>query len=742
MKTSLRIVACLTIIFGLWACERPESPNFQVNHAIEAPLTVNQTYEFLGGSEALIDSTSEDFADLFSTNSNGLVQLSKEQEFDFGDLNDAIPEVNVPATTVNPQVGEIGLTNFNSGSGNVGSAGFQSVTGFSSPSQGQQIPGGATPGTVNIDFSTDYFQSATIKEDGDLQLSLTNNLGFNIDELEITLNSGSTTVGSTTIGTDGDPNDNFDHNTTETSTITIPASTQLSDLNVDISANWDTQNMQEEGDNLVVNDVTGQNLMASQVSAAIESQSFNTNGSSSVNNNNFEFRESDDRIVLSNSTQNVNELTLDIDNQIGIGIQSLNITFPEIEDSQGNAFTINMTDISANESQSKTYDISQHSITSETVTYSVSAQTENTQQNDNVVTIAEDDELVANVSLQGLDIGRANGYIVPKEVLLNTDVTNDGRENLDVFNDQEAEITNVDGISEISDRISDITFENPTFLTKYLTNLGVNTTIYAAIVGTDSKGNTIYLTGKDGSKYDVSANEIPLGLEANGVQLTEDQVIKFTIEQAGNPSPNQGEEGQNEFNSSNTNASEFFSNLPTAIRFAGIAHVNDDQSSGEIVNPVIFDPTLNFDLPFNFSANNASFKDTMDADLGDLPGSDSDQQLSEATFTINYENGLPLDLDLSVYMLDENGNEVTHKAGIEISAASTNNDGFVEEGSVNENKMEITFTEEELQNLNQTRSLVLDVGLNTPQQNAVKIRASDTIKFYMDMKVQITSTVN
>lgn len=742
MKTSLRIVACLTIIFGLWACERPESPNFQVNHAIEAPLTVNKTYEFLGGSEALIDSTSEDFADLFSTNSNGLVQLSKEQEFDFGDLNDAIPEVNVPATTVNPHVGEISLTNFNSGSGNVGSASFQDVTGFSPPAEGTNVPAGSTPGTHNISFNTDFFQSAVIKEDGSLELTMTNNLGLNLDQLTITLNSDNETVGNATVN-------NFDDIDGQTNvriaTIDIPsgvsATNPLENLNADISVSWSSQ-QKKDGDEFLVNSIAGQNLVASQVSAAIESQSFNTNGSTTVNNNNFEFRQSDDEIVLSDSTQNVNQLTLDITNNIGIGIQSLNITFPEIEDSQGNAFTINMTDISANESQSKTYDISQHSITSETVTYSVSAQTENTQQNDNVVTIAEDDELVANVSLQGLDIGRANGYIVPKEVLLNTDVTNDGRENLDVFNDQEAEITNVDGISEISDRISDITFENPTFLTKYLTNLGVNTTIYAAIVGTDSKGNTIYLTGKDGSKYDASANEIPLGLEANGVQLTENQVIKFTIEQAGNPSPNQGEEGQNEFNSSNTNASEFFSNLPTAIRFAGIARVNDDQSSGEIVNPVIFDPTLNFDLPFNFSANNASFKDTMDADLGDLPGSDSDQQLSEATFTINYENGLPLDLDLSVYMLDENGNEVTHKAGIEISAASTNSDGFVEEGSVNENKTEITFTEEELQNLNQTRSLVLDVGLNTPQQNAVKIRASDTIKFYMDMKVQITSTVN
>lgn len=746
MKNTLRIFACLGIIIGLWACERPKSPDFDLNHDIEAPLTVNKTYKFLGGEDALIDSTSEDFADLFSAANDGLVTLSKEQEFDFGDLRDAIPEIDVPPTTVNPAVGEIELQEFAS-SGNVGSVGAGDfVTGGSNLQDGDHLDPGSANGIQINNFNPDYFQSATVAENGSINIELTNNLGFNADnDLTVRLKSNGSVIGSDNISP-------LNHSNTTTATFDVSAGDQLSNLGVEIDVGWSDQTMQADAGSLVITSVYGEDdsnpsdgLFLSQVTAKVASQSFDANGSTNVNNSNFEFRESNDVIVLSDSTQNVNKLTLDITNNISIGIQNVDITFPEIEDPQGNPFTINMTSIQGNGSKSQTYDISEHAITSETVTYTVSARTENTQDNANPSTINSSDDIIANVNLQSLNIRRINGYIVPREVLLNEDVTNDGRENLDVFNDDEAEITNVDGISDLSDRISDITFENPVLKTKYFTNLGVNTIIYAVIVGIDSNGNRVYLKGEDNnndgiSEYDVTSSEIPDGLEVNGQPATTEQVVKFSLETVNNPS--QGDDGENVFNSSNTNSSEFFSNLPTSIRFAGIAVVNEEQTQGALVNPVEFEPTLNFDLPFNFSANNASFKDTLDADLSDLPGDEEDQKISKADFTINYENGLPLDLDLTFIMIDENGNEITRKGGIEIGAATTNNDGEVAQGGTNKNKVPISFTEAELENLNDTRSLILDIGINTPQQNAVKIKASDTIKFYMEMKVQITSTVN
>ncbi|MDZ7681132.1 MAG: hypothetical protein U5J63_05300 [Fodinibius sp.] len=73
---------------------KPKSPDFKLNHELEVPLTVQKTYPFLGQSDALIDTTSEDYADLFSPDADGLVRITKEQDFNFGDLNDAIPEVD------------------------------------------------------------------------------------------------------------------------------------------------------------------------------------------------------------------------------------------------------------------------------------------------------------------------------------------------------------------------------------------------------------------------------------------------------------------------------------------------------------------------------------------------------------------------------------------------------------------------------------------------------------------------
>ncbi|MDZ7694137.1 MAG: hypothetical protein U5K69_23955 [Balneolaceae bacterium] len=86
------------------ACEQPNSPNFKVNQQVQLPLLSETTYQFLGNKSALIDSTSADFDSLFSTKSSGLVNLSKQQDFNFGSLDGAIPEIDVDPKSVEAQV--------------------------------------------------------------------------------------------------------------------------------------------------------------------------------------------------------------------------------------------------------------------------------------------------------------------------------------------------------------------------------------------------------------------------------------------------------------------------------------------------------------------------------------------------------------------------------------------------------------------------------------------------------------
>lgn len=740
MKKTVLALVFLALGFGMWACEQPKSPDFKVNHEVQTPLTTEKTYSFLGQEDALIDSTSEDFKDLFSSDQDGLVHLSKQQDFNFGDLNDAIPEVDAPPTTETKEVGAITLNTLNA-SGDVGSAGFTDVTGKSNTlSKGDLLFGGS--GTANIGLTTDYFVSAVVKENCSLDFTITNNLGFDIDQLTVTLKSDNEAVGSATISP-------LAHNATETTTISVPsgvsATNPLEKMNVDINATWSKQTMKEDGGELVVKDVTPQNLVVSQITGSIQSQNVTTSGTSNIDESNFEFRETDDFVELGSG-----DLSIDIDNNINISIETLDITFHDIVDGSGNKLVLNLTNIPARDAGgtfSDTIDLSGYRIKAQngTLDYEISATTEDLQQGTGspTRTVNETDDLSATVDLKNLQISRAEGYVVPKSVLLNTDQNNDGK--LDIFNNDEAELTNIDGISDISNRISELTFENPILNTTYLTNLGVNTTVYAAIAGTDSDGNTVYLKGQDNDNdgnnpYNVSKSEVPPELVANGQSLSEDQLIKFSVDTAEVPDPQQGEKGENVFNASNTNSSAFFSNLPTQIRFVGIGVVNEAQNQGTLVNPVIFDPTLNLDLPIHFSANNATFKDTLDADLGDLPGEGDDQEISEATLTLSYTNGLPLDLNVDVIMVSSGSTEIFRKSDIKVGAASVNSEGYAIQSNQSSDK--ISFSKSELNDLNKVRSIILDIQINTPQQQAIRIRNDDSIKVQVKLKAAVTSSVN
>ncbi|HKK44301.1 MAG TPA: hypothetical protein VJ964_02185, partial [Balneolaceae bacterium] len=68
--------------------------------------------------------------------------------------------------------------------------------------------------------------------------------------------------------------------------------------------------------------------------------------------------------------------------------------------------------------------------------------------------------------------------------------------------------------------------------------------------------------------------------------------------------------------------------------------------------------------------------------------------------------------------------------------------GFVETGTQKSGKLEISFTKDQLDVLNKTRSMVLDFTFSTTKQQAVKIRATDAITFRLAMSADVTSTVN
>ncbi len=729
------------LLLFLCACEiPPDAPDFKLEHKVQAPISQNLRYQFLGsGSGALIDTTNDDFDSLFTVGGDGLISLSRQENFDFGALNDAIPQVNVDPIAINSQVGEIQLTEFNS-SGNVGSADFTTVTGFGGGlSQGDSIPGGSTPGTITINFSTDYFVSATVKSGG-VDIQFTNNLGFDIDQLDLTLNS-SAEAGAVASQTFFNVND-ADVVVWE---ITFSAGTQLADLSIDVDASWSAQNLSSDPQSLDVNSVTGDNLVASQVTAVVPGQDFTSSGTSSVDNAEFLFNQPDHHVELRSGQLRIFNVT----NQIDVDITNLQISFPDIRTAPYNPEDSLVVSLQVPEGTSGLEDITDLSdvriyAESNTIDYNILGATRDYQSNGDGTsqTINENNEVSASVEINNLEVRSAFGVVLPQRVLLNEDDAGNGLNVLDLYNDNEAETVDISEIEDLSKQIDGLEFVEPLLGILYNTNIGVDAVIYAAILGVNANGNEVFLNGT-APETQVSSGEIPPELSVNGSTLNSSELIKFTL----STSPDGSEvTGSTDFDVSNSNVDEFLNNLPTQIRFVGVSELNENSQEGIIRDPVLFEPSLSVDLPLYFSTQTSSYSDTLDADLSDLPKEGDKQRLKEGTLTIGYTNALPFRFTLRLRMLDGNNQQLTEiplagQQELVLGGGQVNSTSrFVD--TPREGRLMFSLTEEQLQVLNRSRSVVLDIDFNTTAQEEVKVRAEDSVTLSVKMNVTIETSVN
>lgn len=722
----------------------PDKPDFKTSHTIEVPLINNKTYVFLGGSTgALIDTTSEDLDSLFVVDpTSGLISITTDEEFDFGSLDDAIPELDGSSTSFSSEVGEIEIGDFSSGGGDLGSTNFAEISGGATPPSGTPVPAGsnaATPVNINIGSNTDFFTSAVIR-DGSLDITVTNELGFDIQTLDITLLSDGAQVGTVA---------NFANLTigaTETASVVFSDGDELINISVDVVLAWDGFNYPATDGDLIINAANGNELFASSVTANLESQDFSTSSTSTFSDTEFRFTSPSHYVELSAGQISVTNFI----NNMGIGIETLQISFPGIRSSADLADSLVIDyagGIPANTSANDVnIDLSGFRIYAENneVSYNIVSATENTQTGPNAgaVTIAETDEITASVDISGLTIQSAFGQVLAQNVLLgDNDLSNDnGSEILDVFNDNEAEITSIDGLDEFSDQIDGFMFTNPVININYNTNIGIETTIYAALVGVDGQGNEVYLTGKAGGDNEVVEADRPsfTGLVANGVQLDPDQLIKFSID---NVSDCLNNTCQIPFNTTTTNVDDFLNNLPSNIRFVGRAVVNENENEALITTPLEFDPLLNVDLPLAFRTElgaPANFTDTLDLDIG--LGDD----FTEGSFFITYSNNLPMGLNVFLSFQDSTYNEVfaLPNAGEEIRLVAAPVDdvtGF-SNGST-DNSFIFTLTESQLTMLNDVSFVEFSVNLRSSENKAVKLRANDSFTLSLGARIKIQTEV-
>lgn len=741
----LPVIAILAFV----QCETPGSPDFTLSNKIDTPLIAESTFQFLGDRNALIDTTNADIKDLLDIDSDNFITISQEETFEFGDLDGAVPEVDVAATSFETNVGEIELGSFSSQDeeGNVGEATFDDLTGLPATlSQGDPLPGAESPFPVNIELDTDFFVSAQIKQGG-LEITLRNELGFDIEELTLDIMSGNNSVGQIVIA-------DFNHITTRSESISIVENpetdpeVELSDINVNVSIRWEGQTMQDDAGSMLIKNINGQNLVASAVEAVISSQEFRSSGSSGFSDDEFLFNTPGHYVELQSGTLSVQNIV----NTIDVDIDVLQISFPGLRTppySEADSLVIRFDGdqkIPRNNSQpvSRSHDLTDVRIYAENniVSYNIFAQTEDTQASpgSDSRTIVETDRVSAEVELNDLLVSEVFGVIANRQVLLNTDVASDGI-SVDIMNDLEAEIIEIDGIKDISSRIEGIEFTRASLSILYETNVGVDATIIGAFLGEDANGNQFFLRGEPGSDTEVTEADPIQQLQKDGIQIAASDLIKFNIE--ANSSPD--EILASTFDRTNSTIVDFLNRLPTSIRFIGLANINPDNAEGTIQNPVVFDPTIAVNIPLALRADRASYTDTTALNLEDLPGPGDESTLDEGSITIRYTNTIPLGINLELEFLSVEGELITavpliDETSIEFKAASVGNGGF--SISPAEDFTTIHLSRSQLEQMNQTRNVRLIAGLNTTANEEIRIRTTDDVGVSVSGKFVIRNKID
>lgn len=744
-KPAAAVLAFLLFI----QCDTPGSPDFTLSSDMDIPLISNSRFQVLGGAGALIDTTKEDMENLFSTDGDHFITLSKRENFDFGDLEDAIPVVDTEPALIDSRVGEISLSNFSSqdGNGNLGEAGFSDLTGQPFQLQeGDPLPAAQTPGPVNIDLETDFFESATITNGG-VEITISNDLGFDIDVLSLELFSGSNSVGVLTFT-------NFNHDSNAQDLLPIvenPGSDPdviLSDLNVDVEIEWSSQEMKADGGSLIVNSFSGNNLTASQVVAAIPSQEFFSSDIANVETDEFIFSQPDHFIEV-----DTGELLIsDILNSIDVDIEVLEISFPNIltppytpADSLVVRFD-GSNSIPANNTSPVSREVSladtRFFAFNNQVEYNIYALTEDTRTGggSGLRTISEDDQVTAEVQINNLQIQEVFGQPANRQIVLNEDDPSNGNI-IDLSNDAEADSIDIDGISDLSEKLEGIEFTDSNISIEYATNINLPVTIIGAFLGTDANGDQFFLSGREGTSQEVLPADPADRLYSNGTQIANSDLIKFDI----NPSDDPQIISSITFDNENSNINNFLNRLPVSIRFIGVADINKNNEVGRLMNPVTFDPEVIVNIPFSFRADQASYTDTTETDLGNLPGPDDDTMIETGSLRIQYQNNIPLGIDLSLSLLDDSDQIITiipmqSEPAIQFQAAQTGSDGF--SSAPSEDVSIISLSRSQLDEINKTRKILINATLESANQTDVKIRDIDDIQFSISSKFTIDREVN
>lgn len=748
-KNKYIIFVFIAILFA--GCETPKGPDFKTSHKIETPLLLNKEYEFIGGDNAIFDTTSADFENLFRLDSDNHVILSFEEQFQLDGIRNAEPKIDFEGTNLNSKFGPINIKNFLAAGSLNENINFQDIISQNSNAfpPGTPIPAGSTPNEASVDLygKLDYYKSASIIG-GYINITLTNKLGIDLSSIEIILYSNQVVVGSTKI------TDVFYNNDTITAKIEIPQNSTLYDLNAAVKTEWEAQEIQSNPEYISIDNIEGEDLYASYAEIATPEHEFASVSKMAIDTSSFSFDQNPTNYIeLKNGTLNIgqiyNGLDLDIDL---LTISSADIRKPPY----GISDTLKIEYAGQNKLKRNSYtdyrsvDLENYRLyaTDDSITYTISATTENTLNNasgDKIRVLNQESGLNSYINADNISINKAKGVAKKQLVWLNNDEYGD--DVVDIFNNNEVELVELEDMKSFSEQLNGLEFVEPTLDLNYNSNLGATSDIYLAVMGVNEQNESIYLTGvnKNG-EFEVDENAPTEGLTEHGSPIAKSNLLKISIDKSPN---NDLETGQINFNKNNSNIDEFFNKLPSKIRIIGKAVVNPSNENITFKTPYIFNPSFGIDIPLNIISDNATFVDTLDTDLTELPGEDDDSSITEGFIEFKYSNNLPIGMNFKLNFLDELKNTLittplTTDLPLILGPAEID-DITSFSTKPNDGNMILTLNEEQLKLINRTTHIELSSTLLTSetagQGNSVKLRATDTFKISARAKITVQTHI-
>lgn len=162
----------------------------------------------------------------------------------------------------------------------------------------------------------------------------------------------------------------------------------------------------------------------------------------------------------------------------------------------------------------------------------------------------------------------------------------------------------------------------------------------------------------------------------------------------------------------------------------------DDEKLNIISGTSSISANLDIDIPLNFKADNLSISDTIDeVDIDDA------EKMIKAVIIITAENGLPLDVKIDhINFTDADFNVLsTVTSESIINAAAVDASGDVDPSSIEKVVNEIELTADQIKSLNDTENIILKFTVSTYDEGgqAVKLKATDALKFTISVNAQL-----